>query len=280
MIKDIKIKNDAEYFALKAISASQIKIYDKSPYEFWRTSPFNPDAVQEEDKDALIFGGLCHCLLLEPNDAQNRYIIADFGASRRNKAYDKIKSENHGRIVINHAEWDRANLMLANLRQHPEVTKIVTGATAEMPIVWHNEENDIDCKAKIDAIKRTKSGIILIDYKTSSDIDSVIKWPEKLQYPLQAVHYCEAVREKYGEYPVEFVFIIQSNKPGYEDVIAVANIDLETFEAAQNIWARHLYDMSKKIKSFEETQDKHIFAAYPERVYMRYSNWYLTRGNE
>lgn len=280
MLKDIEIKSDDDYFAYPAISASQIKTYDKSPYEFWRTSPFNPEKQPDAETDELVFGGLAHCLLLEPKEAQNRYVIANFGQSRRNKKYKAIKAKNPGKIVINQDEWNHATAMLANLRSHPEVKKIVTGATAELPIVWHNQENDVDCKAKIDAIKRTNQGIVLIDYKTSSDIDSVVKWPEKLQYPLQAVHYCEAVREKYGEYPIEFVFIIQSNKPGYEDVIAVCNIEQETFEAAQDIWASHLYNISHKIKAFEETKDKHIFAAYPERVYMRYSNWYLNRGND
>ena len=88
MLKDIEIKSDDDYFAYPAISASQIKTYDKSPYEFWRTSPFNPEKQPDAETDALVFGGLTHCLLLEPKEAQNRYVIADFGQSRRNKKYE------------------------------------------------------------------------------------------------------------------------------------------------------------------------------------------------
>lgn len=280
MYIDEQIKSDAEYFAYKAVSASQIKTFEKSAYDFWKSSPFNPNKEPDVETDALIFGGLAHCLLLEPEEASKRYVIGDFGASRRNKAYTALKADNPDKIIINKEEWEHALKMLACLRSHPLAAEIITGATTEYPIIWKNEENDILCKAKIDAIKRTNSGLVVIDYKTSSDIDGVIKWAEKLQYPLQAAHYCEAVREKYGEYPAEFVFILQSNVIGREDVIAVANIDMETFEAAQSIWAKDIYDISHKLKLFEEKQDPNIFAAYPYRVYLRYSNWYLNRTNE
>lgn len=277
MFIDIKFNNDAEYFVYKAISASQIKAYDKSPYAFFKQSPFNPDIQPEEDKTALVFGGLVHCLLLEPQEAQNRYVIADFGVSRTNVKYKKLKEMNPGKIIISQAEWEHAKKMLDCLREHKLVNQIITGANAEMPIVWLQDEHNIECKAKIDAIKRTVNGLVVIDYKTSSDIASLIKHPEKLQYPLQAVHYCEAVREKYGEYPVEFVFVIQSNIQGEEDVIAVCNIDPDSFDYAQNLWYKHLYNISCKIKLYQENPDKHIFEAFPGRVFMQYPSYYINK---
>lgn len=99
MLKDIEIKSDDDYFAYPAISASQIKTYDKSPYEFWRTSPFNPEKQPDAETDALVFGGLTHCLLLEPKEAQNRYVIADFGQSRRNKKYEAINAETQVKLL-------------------------------------------------------------------------------------------------------------------------------------------------------------------------------------
>ena len=119
---------------------------------------------------------------------------------------------------------------------------------------------------------------MVIDYKTSSDIQSVLNWPQKLQYPLQAEFYSQAVKEKYGEEPCEFVFIIQSNKKGEEDVIAVANVEYDTGLVAKDIVKSHMNSIATRLKLWNESQDRSIWAAYPNRVEMRYSNWYMDRG--
>ena len=46
--KQIEKMTDEEYFALKAISASQIKQFDKGAYWFWKTSPFNDKRPKDE----------------------------------------------------------------------------------------------------------------------------------------------------------------------------------------------------------------------------------------
>ena len=202
---------DAEYFGVKALSASQIKQFDKGAYWFWKSSPYNPDKEPEKETDALIFGKLCHCLLLEPAHLQNEYAIVDFGASRKNKKYEAAKAENPGKIVITQDELERAMKMIARVKEHKLASTILDGATAEMPFMWTDKETGIPCKAKLDAIKRTKNGIVVIDYKTSSSIEDVLKYGQKLQYPIQMSFYNMAVKAKYGEEPCEFVFVIQSN---------------------------------------------------------------------
>jgi len=269
---------DAEYFGVKALSASQIKQFDKGAYWFWKSSPYNPDKEPEKETDALVFGKLCHCLLLEPAHFKNEYAIADFGSTRKNKKYEAAKAENPGKIVINQEELDRAMKMIQNVKDHRLASMILDGATAEMPFMWTDKETGIPCKAKLDAIKRTKNGIVVIDYKTSSDIEGLLNWPQKLQYPLQAEFYSRAVEAKYGERPCEFVFVIQSNKEGEEDIVCVANVEYETQECAKSIVDTHIRSIQEKLKDWDETKDNTIWAAYPNRVEMRYSNWFMERG--
>lgn len=269
---------DAEYFGVKAISASQIKQYDRGAYWFWKTSPYNDEKGPEQETDALVFGKLCHCLLLEPDHLHNEYAVVDFGASRKNKKYETAKEENPGKIVITQNELDRAMKMIENVKAHSLASMILDGATAEMPFMWTDKETGMPCKAKLDAIKRTKNGIVVIDYKTSSEIDGLLNWPQKLQYPLQAEFYSRAVEAKYGQRPCEFVFIIQSNKEGEEDIVCVANVEYETQEVAKSIVDFHMQAIKEKLKLWEETHDKNLWAAYPNRVEMRYSNWYMERG--
>ena len=268
--------SDKEYFDIPAVSASQIKQYDKGAYWFWKTSPFNPDRPPEQDTDAMIFGRVCHCLLLEPNQFAETYEVADFGKSRNNKKYEEM-AQATTKTLITPDEFSRANLMIQAVKQHRLASTILDGATAEMPFTWVDQETHLLCKAKLDAVKRTRNGIVVIDYKTSSDIDSILNWPQKLQYPLQAEFYARAVEQKYGQRPCEFVFVIQSNKPGEEDIVCVANVDYESQEVAKDIVSHHIQEINDKLNRWNETADKNIWAAYPERCEMRYSNWYIQR---
>lgn len=274
----IEKMSDDEYFALKAISASQIKQYDKGAYWFWKSSPFNPEKAPEKASDALVFGKLCHCMLLEPDEVEKRFMVVDFGKTRTTKKYTEAVETYPGFEIVTQDEMDRATKMIGEIGRHPLASRIIAGATAEMPYTWTDKETGLPCKCKIDAIKRTKNGIVVIDYKTSSDIQSVLNWPQKLQYPLQAEFYSRAVKEKYGEDPCEFIFIIQSNKEGEEDVIAVANVEYDTGLVAKDIVKSHMMSISTRIKLWNESHDKSIWAAYPNRVEMKYSNWYMDRG--
>ena len=269
---------DAEYFSVPAISASQIKQFDRGAYWFWKMSPFNPDKEPEKETDALVFGKLCHCLLLEPGMFLQEYQVVDFGKTRANKKYEQAKEENPGKIIITPEEFEHATKMIQNVHEHKLASIILDGATAEMPFIWTDKETGMACKAKLDAVKRTKGGIVVIDYKTSGDIEGILNFPQKLQYPLQAEFYGRAVEAKYGEKPCEFVFIIQSNKPGEEDIVCVANVEYETQEVAKSIVDSHIRSIQEKLNLYNDTNDKSIWAAYPNRMEMRYSNWFMMRG--
>lgn len=268
---------DEEYFQVPAISASQLKAYDKGAYWFWKQSPFNPNRDKEQVSDALVFGKLCHMALLEPSKLNDAFEVADFGKSRMNKKFAELQSQTN-KILVTDDEWTHAMAMKCELAEHKLAEAIIDGATAEMPYFWTDEATGLACKCKLDAIKRTKNGIVVIDYKTSSDIQGILNWPQKLQYPIQADFYCRAVEKKYGEKPCEFVFIIQSNKPGEEDVIAVANVEYETGQVAHDMVDRYMAEIKERLELWNETHDKSLFAAYPNRVEMRYSNWFMERG--
>lgn len=265
---------DAEYFALKAISASQIKQYDRGAYYFWQSSPFNPAKAAQEDNDALIFGKLCHAMILEHGTLSKHFAVADFGASRRNKKYAEAKEQYPDLTVVSGDEFRHAQMMWLKILQHPLAAAILDGATAEMPYTWTDKETGLPCKMKCDAVKRTKSGLVVIDYKTSSDIESLLYRPQKLQYPLQDDFYCRGIKEKYGEEPAEFVFIIQSSKEGEEDVIAVANVDPVSRQIAHTIVSHHMTEINEKLKQWEKTHNPAIWAAYPDRMIMRYPEYY------
>lgn len=275
-----EFETEEQYFAYKALSASQIKTFvTEGAYDFWKTSVFNPDRIETPETDALIFGKLAHCMLLEPDEVKKRFLIMDWGTKTRGtKKYEEAKAANPDMIIISPDEYNKAGRMLAEIMNHRLARAVVKDAYTEKPIVWTDEMTGLPCKAKIDAFKNTKDGIVVIDYKTSSSIDALLRRAEDFQYPCQQIFYQQAIKAKYGKDPVEFVFIIQSSKEGEEDKICVANVDMDT-----QLYAKGVVDYTKakiadKLKAWDETHDKNIWAAYPERMMLSYSNWYMNNG--
>ena len=157
------MNNDDEYFALPALSASQINQFNEGgcgAYRFWQSSPLNPNKKTNADKDAsdaLVFGKLAHCMLLEPEELEKRFVVFDWGTkSRDTAAYKKfIKDFPDDRIVVSSVEWERAGKMIANLRGHKLAASIIAGAKTEMPIVWKDDQTGLLMKCKVDAIIRS-----------------------------------------------------------------------------------------------------------------------------
>lgn len=274
------LNNDDAYFAYKALSASQIKTYATGgAYDFWKTSVFNPERIETPETDALIFGKLAHCMLFEPEEVEKRFLILDWGTKTRGtKKHEEAKAANPDKILVSPDEYQKAGKMLSALMDHRLAREIIKDAYCEVPFAWTDEQTGLPCKAKIDAYKNTPYGLVLIDYKTSSSIEDVLRYGQKLQYPIQSAFYCEAAKAKYGKEPVEFVFIIQSNKDGEEDKICVANVEVDTQEAAKSIMRANMEMIKTKLENWNETHDKNIWAAYPDREYIRYSNWYMNNG--
>ena len=274
------LNNDDAYFDYKALSASQIKTYATGgAYDFWKTSVFNPERIETPETDALIFGKLAHCMLFEPEEVEKRFLILDWGTKTRGtKKHEEAKAANPDKILVSPDEYQKAGKMLSALMDHRLAREIIKDAYCEVPFAWTDEQTGLPCKAKIDAYKNTPYGLVLIDYKTSSSIEDVLRYGQKLQYPIQSAFYCEAAKAKYGKEPVEFVFIIQSNKDGEEDKICVANVEIDTQEAAKSIMRANMEMINNKLKAWDETHDKNIWAAYPDREYIRYSNWYMNNG--
>lgn len=152
--------SNKQYHELQKLSHSLIvACRDKGCYAAFRESAFNPDRVEEEPSNALVFGQLYHVLVRSreivenpdaytnsitvclnptartPKDEELRSIsvdnytvifIYDFGLSRTNKAYsqmlDYLKANNQwtdDAILVNQAEFDQCIAMVKALYANP-----------------------------------------------------------------------------------------------------------------------------------------------------------------
>ncbi len=279
---NIQFIKDEEYFSCKALSASQIKDYNKGAYYFWKRSVFNDEREKEEDTDALCFGKLTHCLVLEPEEFEKKFLVLDWGTkTRKTEKYKKAQLDNPDKVLVLPSEYEKSQKMVKALKNHDLANVILTGGHSEVPFMWTDSETGMPCKMKADKIKKIAGGrILIVDYKTTSDIESILKWPQKLGYPLQEAMYRFGIQNRFNidDSSIDFMFILQSNKEGEEDVICCADTDYETLTAAEDITRHHIRQISEKLKEWEENKDKSIFSAYPNKMTIRYSNLYLERG--
>lgn len=149
-----------EYHSLQRLSHSLIvNIRDKGCYSAFKESAFNPDRVEEEPSNALVFGQLYHVLVRSreivensdsymnkltvclnptartPKDEELSWIsiddytilyIYDFGLSRTNKAYsamvEYLKANNQwtdDALLVSPAEFDQCIAMVKALYANP-----------------------------------------------------------------------------------------------------------------------------------------------------------------
>ena len=72
---------EEQYFDFPAFSNSDLKLIARSPAHYWAAKR-DPGREPDEDTPARKAGRALHCTILEPDDFQNRYIMAPANAPR------------------------------------------------------------------------------------------------------------------------------------------------------------------------------------------------------
>lgn len=232
----MKRLGDRDYFAYKGLSKSQIKKWnDQNPMEFWKNCIFNPNRIDEGVTDALVNGRLAHTLLLEPQKFADEYKVIPDGkgfSSRNTKTFqDAIKAEKSCKDLILQSEFDNWMNRINTLLSYDLVKSILAGISIEKPVIW--EDNGLILKAKLDAVKNTHQGIVLIEYKTTSTIEKNIRGIDVGGYVFDVGMQCKAIEALYGQTPVKMVFIIQSSKEGEENWIEIRSVEKQDIETCR-----------------------------------------------
>lgn len=276
--------SDKEYFAYKGLSKSQIKKWnDQNPMAFWNNCVFNPNRIDEGVTDALVNGRLAHTLLLEPQKFDEEYKIIPDGkgfSSRKTKAFqDAIANEKSGKDLVLQSEFDNWYKRIKTLLSYDLIKSILKGISIEKPVIW--EEDGIVLKAKLDAVKNTPQGIVLIEYKTTSTIEKNIRGIDVGGYTYDVGMQCKAIEALYGKTPKKMVFIIQSSRPDEENWIEVRSVeqqDIETCRAYTDMtidkikkrFKKGFYDTSFKTelkeKGFEGYQDTAFSLSFDRKM--------------
>jgi len=194
----------ADYLAVRALSASGMKLLDRSPAHY--RAGQNPNGKKS---DALRRGSLLHTMVLEPAEVLSRYIVKPEGlnfATKEGKAWRSAVPE--GVEVISADEYATANSQRDSLKALPEVAALLGSGSAEVSFFWLDEATGVLCKGRADWVFRSPAGVILLDLNTTEDASPAGfgRACARYGYHRQAAWYSDGWRKASGDNVLGFVF--------------------------------------------------------------------------
>lgn len=213
-MKVIRGMENAEYHAIRALSASRLKAFSRSPAHM-RFDDESPKTTQ-----ALEFGTAFHTAVLEPMQFESQYVVApdvDRRTTAGRAAYAEFLESAAGRKVVSYDDWIVITGMAREILLHPSAGELVAGRTeTEVSLMW--ERDGIPCKARIDAINADWKAIV--DVKTTDNASpgafsrSIVNYG----YHIQAAWYLDAAQA--AGFDVECVVFVAAEKKGPYGVAA------------------------------------------------------------
>ena len=200
-----------EYHAGPGVSKSQLDDIAISPavYQWRKHAP-----VDEEKLTALDMGTALHCLLLEPDEFETRFIIATefnrrttIGKEAEKAFLDDCAST--GKTVMTFEEGRKLRLMRESAFAHPDARWLLEqDGFSESSIYWTDKETGEQCRIRPD--RYLKNIPAIFDVKKTADMIRFSTHAEEFRYYVQDAMYSEAYEETFNERP-DFLFLIVSD---------------------------------------------------------------------
>lgn len=238
------ITNEA-YHADAAIGSTTLKTIDKK-------SVLHAVNQTIKETDALVFGSALHCLILEPEQFDDKYAVKPV-CDRRTKLgkelYAEFLEESEGKTIITQEQHTAVHGIAKSLANHPLVSNMLQGGESEVSYFADDSFYQVTRKCRLDYFK---NGTI-IDIKTCTDaspqgfLRSVIKY----NYHLQASYYLDTVNMSGEDTAKDFVFVAVENTFPY--AVGVYKLDQQSLNAGRNRYKAAL----TKLAEFK-TSDKPV----------------------
>jgi exodeoxyribonuclease VIII len=255
----------SDYYAIKALSHSMLSCLAQSPMECKMRYVDDPPTLPKKDSAAFAMGHAVHCLALEPDEFEERFVSfpkVDRRTKEGKEFAARFEAENKGKIILDPQEFQDAMACVQALNNHPEFATIM----AQPRRVEVEHQFDLfghRFKAKPDAI--IDSMRLILDIKTTDDA-SPHRWQWSAVdygYHRQAFIYQgaielshankEPVRESY-----RFIFaVVEKPKPstrGIPPTVALYELDSETMRMGAQDTHRLVLDYERRTKESDWQQ--------------------------
>jgi len=224
---------DGDYYASRSLSHSKLSCLAQNPMEFKMRYVDDPPTLPPKESDAFAMGHAVHCLALEPERMDERFVVTP-KIDRRTKE-GKLQAiiferDNEGKIVLTLEEYQDAIACVQALNNHAEFATIMA-QPRRVEVEHHFDLFGHRFKAKPDCI--VDSMKLIVDIKTTDDA-SPHKWQWSAVdygYHRQAYIYQQAVQLETNEW-YRFIFaVVEKPKPstrGIPPTVALYELDSDT----------------------------------------------------
>ncbi len=228
-----RLKNDEDYygsFGKQYLSNSDIQTLLSNPLALHK------DRVMSS---AFLVGGYFHTAILEPDKLKKYKIIKS--SSRNTKIYKELSG---GEMCLLQDEVDKIELMLDKINSNKICMDLIRNANVEYETPGITELFGNKWKGKADIINHDDK--VIIDLKTTNDLDSFRFSAKKYNYDSQAYIYSHL-------FGYEFMFIVVDKNTHQ---IGLFDCSTEFLERGQYKVekASEVYDLFYKSKDFDPNQ--------------------------
>lgn len=233
---------NGEYHAdVDAISHSGLDLVIEDPalYHFQKLSGLYTPKPQKHYED----GTALDEAILRPSAYIGEHVIhypqscLTAAGAKHSAKCKEFEEANPGKVCVK--ESDELCRWIHAVRMHKAARALLeTDGTHQATIVWHDDEFDIDRRARLDFMH--KDGVLIVDLKTtrtSASPQECANEAAKWGYHRQVPFYQDAVEELYGTRP-PFFFIFVAKEPPYR--VEVFELDEEFIEIGRKQNARGL----------------------------------------
>ncbi len=200
--------SSTDYHAHPALSSSGLRHLAKSPahYHAYRLDP--PEQTKE-----MMIGSAVHAGFLE-GGLENGMVMKAPGSTRATNLFKDFAKAHPNAILLLEDEFTQVAEMIAALRAHPTVSKLVRGGKAEQSAFWTDPETKISCKCRPDYL--TDAGLV-IDLKTTQDasVEGFQRSIADYKYHWQSAWYLDGLSLALGRTLENFVHIAIEKKAPY-----------------------------------------------------------------
>jgi exodeoxyribonuclease VIII len=229
----------SDYYKIKALSHSMLSCLAQNPMECRMRYVDDPPSLPPKDSAAFAMGHAVHCLALEPDEFEERFVSfpkVDRRTKEGKEFAARFEAENKGKIILDPQEFQDAMACVQALNNHPEFATIMAQPRrVEVPFEFDLFGHRF--KAKPDCI--VDSMRLILDIKTTDDA-SPHRWQWSAVdygYHRQAFIYQGAIELSHAnKEPVReshrFIFaVVEKPKPstrGIPPTVALYELDAET----------------------------------------------------
>jgi len=161
----------------------------------------------------LLTGNVFHTMCLEPHLLESRYRVIPTYAGASQRVAEAWKAEQPpGLTFVAADQWGLAERMAESLRQRCGELLDAPGYV-ELALQGCDSETEICYKARLDKLLLRTTGPVLLELKSTEDLEHFPQVASALNYPLQMAHYAAAIEDWLGLCPTVFFAVAERDPP-------------------------------------------------------------------